>query len=209
MLSSFVSADEMKVLMNELNTGLKGLLDTLSQKLAEGTELNNSLNDAKVILANLRNTTGRLDAVMSSSAGSIENSLKNIESISANLKASNNQIKAILANAETLTDDLNKANISGIANEAGETMKKLKTTLATSDKAIANLDAVLENIKTGDGTLGMLLTDKEFAANLQKTVRNIDLLLQDIRLHPERYRRILSKKEIPYVAPEQETPKGN
>jgi phospholipid/cholesterol/gamma-HCH transport system substrate-binding protein len=200
-ISSFISPEEMKLLIGELNTGLKGLMDTLSQKLAEGSELNNSLQDAKAILANLRSTTTRLDAVMLSSAGSIENSLKNIESISANLKSSNAQIKAIFANAESLTNDLNKANISGVANEASITMRKLQATLESSEKAIANLDGVLGNLRSGEGTMSLLLSDAEFANNLQQTVKNIDLLLEDIRLHPERYRRILSKKQMPYKAP--------
>ena len=44
----------------------------------------------------------------------------------------------------------------------------------------------------------MLLNDKEFAANLGVTIKNLDFLLRDLRLHPERYRRILSKKELKY-----------
>ncbi len=204
-LSSFARPEEVQVLMAELNRGLRGIVDTLSSKLSDGSELNTSIQDARVVLSNLRSTTNRLDAVMMNSASSIENSLKNIESISANLKASNNQIKAILVNAEALSNDLKNANLSGVASDASATMKKLQATLASSDQAIANLDAILANMRAGDGTLSMLLNDEKFASNLQQTVKNIDLLLQDIRLHPERYRRILSKKQMPYQAPAEQS----
>ena len=85
-----------------------------------------------------------------------------------------------------------------LVGETKVTMKKLQTTLASSDKAITDLGAILENMKSGNGALPMLLNDKEFSTNLQTTVKNVDLLLRDIRLHPERYRRILSKKEMEY-----------
>ena len=201
MLASFATPDEVKLYMDELNKGLQRLLDTLTNRLSESKDLNNSVQDVRAILTNLRNTTGRLDNVMAASSGAIQGSLKNIESITANLKESNQQIKTILANAETLTTDLNKANISGLAADAQTTIKKLQSTLETSEKAIANLDAVLANLKSGDGAIPMLMNDPKFAENLKLTVNNLDLLLQDVRLHPERYRRILSKKKMPYEKP--------
>ena len=47
----------------------------------------------------------------------------------------------------------------------------------------------------------MLLSDQQFAKEVQLTVKHLELLLQDVRLHPERYRRILSKKKDPYSKP--------
>ena len=66
-----------------------------------------------------------------------------------------------------------------------------------------NLNSVLKNLgEGGEGAIAMLLHDPGFAQKLQVTVKDLDLLLEDIRLHPERYRRILSKKKMPYEAPE-------
>ncbi|NJK82776.1 MAG: MCE family protein, partial [Saprospiraceae bacterium] len=56
--------------------------------------------------------------------------------------------------------------------------------------------------QSGEGTLGKLLQEDDLYLQLDKAVKNMDFLLQDIRLHPERYRRILSKKEMPYEKPE-------
>ena len=198
MLASLASPDEFKAYMDELNHGLNGLLDTLSQRLSESGELNESVTDVRAILTNLHSTTGKLDHIMAGSASAIQGSLSNIESITGNLKASNEQIKTILANAEALTNDLKEANMGELAGEAKNTMQKLQATLATSEKAISNLESILTNVKDGNGVIGMLLNDPAFANEMQLTVKHLELLLQDIRLHPERYRRILSKKKLPY-----------
>lgn len=198
LLASMVTPDEVRLYVDQLNGGLKDMLDTLSHRLKHSEEINQSVVDVRVTLANLRNTTDRLDKVMANSANSVERSIKNIESITSNLKESNQQIKNILANAEGISKDLKDANVSQLVGETKVTMQKLQTTLASSDKAISDLSALLQSLKSGDGAIPMLLNDKEFASNLETTIKNMDFLLRDLRLHPERYRRILSKKKMEY-----------
>ncbi|MCB0520749.1 MAG: MCE family protein [Lewinellaceae bacterium] len=202
-ISSLATPEEVKSYVEELTAGLNTLIDTIGQKLSESEELKDSAKDIKAILSNLNSTTTRLDRLMANAAGPLEGSLKNFESISGNLKASNDQIKGILANLDVLSEDLKKADISGLSGDVKKTMQKLQGTLASADGAIDNLSAALNQLKEGgDGAIAMLLHDKAFADKLQVTVKDLDLLLQDIRLHPERYRRVLSKKKMPYELPE-------
>ena len=70
------------------------------------------------------------------------------------------------------------------------------------DVAVSSLSNVLKKINSKEGTLGLLIHDKKLYDEINKTVIDLDLLVKDIRLHPERYRRILSKKKMPYEAPE-------
>ncbi len=198
LLASMVTPDEVRLYMDQLNGGVKDMLDTLSDRLKNSEEINKSVVDVRVTLANLRSSTDRLDKVMANSAGSVERSIKNIESITGTLKESNEQIKHILANAEAVSNDLKNANVTALVGETKVTMQKLQSTLAGSDKAIADLSSLLQSLKSGDGAIPMLLNDKEFATNLETTIKNMDFLLRDLRLHPERYRRILSKKEMQY-----------
>ncbi len=198
LLASMVTPDEVRLYVDQLNGGLKDMLDTLSDRLKNSQEIHQSVEDARVTLANLRSTTDRLDKMMANSAGSVERSIKNVESITGNLKESNQQIKNILSNAEGISKDLKDANVSGLVGETKATMQKLQSTLASSDKAIADLSGLLQSLKSGDGAIPMLLNDKEFASNLETTIKNVDFLLRDLRLHPERYRRILSKKKMEY-----------
>ncbi len=198
LLASMVTPDEVRLYIDQLNAGLKDMLDTLSYRLKNSEEINQSVQDVRLTLANLHRSTDRLDKVMENSAGSIERSIRNIESITSNLKESNQQIKNILANAEDVSKDLKDADVQQLVGETKVTMQKLQSTLANSDKAIADLSTLLQSLKSGDGAIPMLLNNKEFASNLETTIKNMDYLLRDLRLHPERYRRILSKKQMEY-----------
>lgn len=202
MLSSYTSPEEIGKYMEEVSGGLNSVIDTLNQRLANSEDLQKSVDDAKVILANLKSTTGRIDRLMGKSSSSIEGSLKNVESITGNLEANNQKISGIIASAEKLSKELEAIDMKGLTGDVQKTMTQLQSTLASSEKAIQDLGTLLKSMNEGGkGAVAMLLHDKAFAGNLQATVKDLDLLLEDLRLHPERYRRILSKKKMPYVPP--------
>jgi len=50
--------------------------------------------------------------------------------------------------------------------------------------------------------MGKLLKDDALYNNLRDVSKEMEELLEDIKLHPKRYFRILSKKEIPYTEPQ-------
>ena len=202
LIGSFTSPDEVSLYMKELTEGLGTVIDTLNARLSESDELQKSMADAKAILANLNSTSGRIDRLMAGSSSSIQGSLKNVESITGNLKDNNEKISAILDNAEKLSTELKTIDMAELSGNVQKTMTQLQSTLASSDKAINDLSTLLRSFNEGgEGAVAMLLHDKEFADNLQKSIKDLDLLLEDIRLHPERYRRILSKKKMPYEPP--------
>ncbi|TDD95964.1 MlaD family protein [Flavobacterium cellulosilyticum] len=92
-----------------------------------------------------------------------------------------------------ISDSLNKANL-------GKTVKNLQKTLASVDKIITDL-------KAGKGSMGKMLNDDALYSNLNNTSKELELLLQDVRLHPTRYINvsIFGKKDKPYVAPVKDT----
>ena len=88
-----------------------------------------------------------------------------------------------------ISDSLNKADL-------GKTAKNLQKTLANVDKVMADLQA-------GKGTMGKMLNDEVLYNNLSKTSKELELLLQDVRLYPTRYVNVslFGKKNKPYAAP--------
>ena len=53
--------------------------------------------------------------------------------------------------------------------------------------AINNLKEGSEKINSKSGSLGLLLNDKTLYDNLTSTSNKINILLDDIRVHPKRY----------------------
>lgn len=90
------------------------------------------------------------------------------------------ELRQTLGHVATLTDKLSKA--------------PLDTTLWRLDCAAAKLDDILEKVGDGRGSLA-------------DAVRQLELLLRDLRLNPERYVRfsIFGKKAKPYIPPVERT----
>lgn len=93
------------------------------------------------------------------------------------------------SNFSKISDSLNKADL-------GKTVKTLNATLVKVNGIMAGLEA-------GKGTMGKMLNDDAFYNNLSKTSKELELLLQDLRLYPTRYINVsvFGKKNKPYKAP--------
>jgi phospholipid/cholesterol/gamma-HCH transport system substrate-binding protein len=99
----------------------------------------------------------------------------------------------ISGNFSKISDSLNKADL-------GKTVKNL-------NKTLAKVDGIMKGLEAGNGTMGKLLNDDALYNNLSKTSKELELLLQDVRLHPTRYVNVslFGKKEKPYKAPVADT----
>jgi phospholipid/cholesterol/gamma-HCH transport system substrate-binding protein len=96
----------------------------------------------------------------------IDNSMQNLSSATTQLKdlldKNSGHIDAIMANGESLTSySLNL-------------MTKIET-------LTASIQGVVSGIEKGEGPLGMMLKDKQFASDLKRTVANVDTLVTDVQ----------------------------
>ena len=106
------------------------------------------------------------------------------------LTATVSNFKTTSENFAKLSDSLSNANFAA-------TMKDLQS-------AVKNFDAIMSSINSGEGSIGKLLKEEGLYDNLEAASKEMEELIRDIKLHPARYRRILSKKEIPYKSPTEE-----
>ena len=77
----------------------------------------------------------------------------------------------------------------------------LKTTLFKAQSALDGMSLVMDKMNKGEGTMGKLMTNDSLYNNLTAATKEMEELMEDIKLHPKRYFRVLSKKEIPYKKP--------
>lgn len=170
------------------------LVDTLSEKVDTSSEIGKTFASLQATMNNLELTTARLDRLMARSSGSLEMTLNSVASLTSNLEKSNAKISGIIDNVNGLTANLNQADMGKTVTTATQTMEELKKVMKTADGAVAKLSQVMDKANSNNGSLGKLLNDKELYDNLNQVSRSVTLLTSDIREHPERYRRILSKK---------------
>ena len=106
------------------------------------------------------------------------------------------QLKGVVSNFNKVSE--NFVQISDSLNKAdlGLTVRNLNTTLT-------KVDGLMKGLESGKGTMGKLMKDESLYANLEKTSKELELLLQDVRLNPTRYVNVsvFGKKNKPYVTP--------
>ncbi len=136
-----------------------------------------------------KQTTNRFDSLVAEQRSRLSHISANIESITQNLKINNEKITNILANFSSISDSLAKANIREAINHSSIAMKQAAE--------------IMEKINSGKGTMGMLVNNDSLYNNLEAASRDLDKLLEDLRLHPKRYIHVsvFGKKDIGYVAP--------
>lgn len=122
---------------------------------------------------NLERTTGTLDELMTEEKTRLERILMNVESISLNLKNNEDKMNNIFANLSSVSDSLAKIRFA-------ETMNNVNTTMH-------ELSMVSKKINSGEGSLGMLVNDDSLYLELEKSSRDLNLLLEDIRQNPKKY----------------------
>jgi phospholipid/cholesterol/gamma-HCH transport system substrate-binding protein len=101
-----------------------------------------------------------------------------------------------LSNAEKAT-----ANLSRISDDLAKA--NLNETIAKLDATLTDVNLLIRDMQSGKGAMGKLMKDEALYTNFTKTSKELELLLQDLRLHPTRYVNVslFGKKEKPYVAP--------
>ncbi len=141
--------------------------------------LKNSIASLNTTLSEFSVASKSINELLTDNKSKLNSTLKNVDKVSGNFA--------------TISDSLAKANL-------GQTVKNLEKTLAKVDKIMAELEQ-------GNGTMGKLIKDETMYTNFAKTSKELELLLQDLRLNPTRYVNVslFGKKNKPYVAPVNDT----
>ena len=120
--------------------------------------------------------------------------LKETSSLIKSIVQSNkNEVDLTITNFSKISEDL--SNISSSLNNGN-----LDTTIANFKNSSDDLSKILENMNSGNGTLSKLIKNESLFNNLNDASKSIDLLLEDIRLNPNRYIHfsVFGKKNKPY-----------
>jgi phospholipid/cholesterol/gamma-HCH transport system substrate-binding protein len=152
---------------------LKNLNDVLDTKSKEN--LKSSISNLNETLAGFNTAAKNVNAILADNKSKIDGTLSNINKVSADFTK--------------ISDSLSKANI-------GQIVKNL-------EKTLANVDKLMSDVQSGKGTFGKMIKDESLYNNLDKTSKELELLLQDVRLNPTRYVNVsvFGKKNKPYTSP--------
>ena len=177
----------------------QGLTDAVGEKLVPIQEkLNKLMGNADQLISGFNNVLdvkAQNDLRKSLAELSLTMEQFHKASLSMNNVLDDNkaQVKGVVTNFNKISKDF--SNISDSLNKAdmGKTVRNLNATLA-------KVNGLVQNLEAGKGTMGKLLKDDALYTNLTKSTKELELLLQDVRLYPTRYINVsvFGKKNKPY-----------
>ena len=185
--------DEITANINPTIQTLDGTLQSLDSLIqVAGTYFDPATkNNFHKIVANLSAASHAMNRMITAQNSSLNRSLDNVNTITSNLAANNDKITGTLTNVEKATGKLSNL--------------ELEETVAELQKTVNGLNAVIAKANATDGSLGLLLNDKKLYNNLENTTRSMNILLDDIRMHPKRYINVSvfgrKDKSTPLTAP--------
>jgi len=215
---SFIEGKQVAILpnFNDKSIAVDGQTITGNVKLSMTSEVSQKLEPLQEkiekLLSNADNLVTGLNNILDKKGQQdIKKSLAELSStmeqfhkasLSANtiLEDNKTQIKGVVSNFNKISGDFSKISDSLQKADLAKTARVLQKTLG-------NVDQIIANLQSGKGTMGKMLKDEALYNNLSKTSKELELLLQDVRLYPTRYVNVsvFGKKNKPYVAPVNDT----
>jgi len=188
----FIQSEVQPGLITSLKNNFSGISTDLDSAIRSADTLMTSINALVVDESDegLKSTISELNSTLKSFKV-LSNSIQDV------IKANDNKIASVLDNFEQISKDL-----SELSSQLKEV--DLNKTVANLNQTLTGIQDIMSSIDNNEGTIGKLLNDDKLYNNLEAASKEMELLLLDIKLHPARYRRILSKKEIPYQPPTDE-----
>lgn len=140
----------------------------------------NTKNNLRDLITNLTLSSAQLSKLLDVQTGALAQSMGNINGITSNLAKNNDVINSSLRNIEVTTSRLANTNIEGVVSALRSTISELQGTI--------------NRFNTNNGTLGLLMNDRQLydklngvSGRLDKVALSAEILFDDIRVHPKRY----------------------
>lgn len=137
------------------------LLTSVNEVLNPDTRNNIAVavEDLSRTLSSLRGTAESLNGLVEGNAPKIDRTLTNLDEMSGNFNR--------------FSDSLAQVDLTGMT--------------ADLENVIEDFEEISNNLSSGQGTAGKLLTDESVYNNLESATKQLEQLLQDIKLNPKRY----------------------
>jgi phospholipid/cholesterol/gamma-HCH transport system substrate-binding protein len=161
-----------------------GLTELVNDKLSPLQEkIESTFVSADSLLKNINNV---LDV---NSQNQIKESFSQLSDLAVNLKESAENLNSIIISNEIKINDIvsNVDNFSSNFSSLSNSFSDVEVIIGNLTKTSNNLNSIIDEISSGDGTFNQLIYDDSMIKSLNEASNNLNLLMEDLRLNPKRY----------------------
>jgi len=163
-----------------------GLTDLVNQIMPQiQLQLEAVMQKAEIVLSNVNSLFDE------KTKESLKSSIDEFGSLTNSLSETSENINDFIKdNSPNLTTTINNLNATSlkmkdVSNSISEV--DLNLILTNLDSTISNLNKITNKLNQGEGTVGKLLYDDGLFKNLDNATKNLEELIEDIKLNPKRY----------------------
>lgn len=158
-------------LLSSIDTVVTVIQGIFNKKTREG--LANSFESIEESLEYLNSTTYNIDTLVSTERERLAMIIGNLEAITRNIDSKQSEINNVINNLSAVSDTISNADIS--------------KTLRKANQSIDQITAITTKLNEGQGSAGKLLNNDSLYINLEAATHELNMLLLDMKLHPQRY----------------------
>ena len=137
--------------------------------------LKQAIQNLNGTMSSLNGVSGKLNTLLANNAGKMDRTFTNLDEMSLNFSKFSDSLAQI---------------------QTGKLVADLQD-------VIGRFDAIVTGLDNGEGSVGKLLKDEKLYENLEGASKELEKLLEDVRLNPKRYVQVsvFGKKQKEYAAP--------
>jgi len=159
--------------INSTDSVLTGVADVLDKDTRKNLRI--AIADISQTASSFKQASQNLNTLLADNDQKLSRTFTNLDEMSANF----NQ----------MSDSLSQVNV-------GQLVTKM-------ENMIAEVESITSKIDNGEGSLGQFINDKQMYNNLERATKQMEELMQDIKLNPKRYVHfsVFGKNPGPYNEP--------
>ncbi len=150
--------DKVKTMLSSMDTAINVLRGIFTEQVQ--TDFANSMASIKTTLESFNNSAERVNALLVKEEANIDNIINDVSGFTQSVSESEDEMKNIVANLKTISDSLKTVEWQSLALEF--------------ERAAENINQISAKINNSEGSMGMLVNDKELYMELTRTLSTLD-----------------------------------
>lgn len=179
-----------------------GIMDVVNERLVPlQTTIESAINDTDSLVKSVNSILNK------DTQRNLQSAIADFSIIASELKRTSRSANTLLANNQDKLENT-LSNLDKVSNDFSTLSTKMsqieiEELVGNMEKLLNDFQGIANNLKSGEGTVGKLLQDDQVYVNLERTTKQTELLLEDMRLNPKRYVHfsLFGKKAKEYTPP--------
>ncbi len=176
-------AENGDILKGVIKPGLTELVNQILPKVQ--LQLETVMQNAEIVLKNINNLFDEETKM------ELKSSIEDFSNLTNSISETSQEISILLSqNSDNISSALNDfkttgSNLKKITNSINS--NKISSITENLNNLISNINIISNKIRDSKGTFGELINDNSIYKNLDKASKELNILIEDVKLNPNRY----------------------